>query len=394
MKTRLLTTPIAVFLALTSWANGMKINGIYYLLDNSTKTACVTNTGNKYNGDLETLNPISTAYKGSITIPNSVSHYGTTYSVTSIGEKAFRGCKGLTSITIPNSVTSIGERAFSHCTSLTSINIPSSVTSIGEGAFGGCTGLTSIEVETGNTKYDSRDNCNAIIETVSNTLVVGCKATSIPSSVTIIGEDAFENCTSLTNINIPNSVTSIGEGAFWGCKGLSSITIPSSVTSIESGAFVDCTSLTSINIPNSVTSIGNWAFDGCTGLTSVSIPESVTSIGYQAFAGCTGLTSITIPNSVTSIGDIAFQSCTSLTSITIPNSVSSIGGLAFYGCTGLTDVTVQYADPIECSCNSDAFNNSSHATATLHVPAGCKTAYENCAPWSNFSSIIDDAKAK
>ena len=164
----------------------------------------------------------------SITIPNSVK---------SIGEYAFYWCTSLTSITIPNSVTSIGERAFYWCTSLTSITIPNSVTSIGKLAFSECDSLISIIVEKGNTTYDSRENCNAIIETAKNTLIAGCKNTFIPNSVTSIGERAFLGCKGLTSIIIPNGVTSIGEYAFYGCDALKSIRIPKSVTYIGEDAF-------------------------------------------------------------------------------------------------------------------------------------------------------------
>ena len=184
-------------------------------------------------------------------------------SVTNIGESAFYYCSGLTSITIPNSVTNIRYWTFQGCSGLTSITIPNSVTSIGEDAFKGCSGLTSIIVEKGNTNYDSRDNCNAIIETKSNTLINGCKNTIIPNSVTGIGNNAFYNCSGLTSITIPNSVTSIGSYTFENCSGLTSITIPNSVTSIGWSAFSGCSSLTSITIPNSVTSIGNSAFEDC-----------------------------------------------------------------------------------------------------------------------------------
>ena len=337
----------------------------------------------------------------SITIPNSVTSIGVcTFeyctgltsitipnSVTSIGGAAFRGCTGLTSITIPNSVTDIGgfafdgtpwynnqpdgvvfinnvlyrykgempdntsitvengtisiaSCAFAGCKGLTSIIIPNSVTSIGTAVFQGCTNLTSIVVESDNPNYDSRNNCNAIIETKSNALVASCRTTIIPNSVTSIGDYAFYGCTGLTSITIPNGVTSIGYYAFYGCTGLTSITIPNGVTSIGYSAFDGCTGLTSITIPNGVTSIEDDTFWGCTGLTSITIPNGVTSIGYYAFKGCTSLTSITIPNSVTSIGYSAFDGCTSLTSITIPNSVTSIGGAAFRGCTGLTSITI------------------------------------------------------
>ena len=281
----------------------------------------------------------------SITIPNSV---------TSIGKSAFHGCSGLTSITIPNSVTSIGKSAFHGCSGLTSITIPESVTSIGNGAFWGCSGLTSIVVEEGNSTYDSRDNCNAIIETTNNTLIRGYQNTTIPNSVTSIGDRAFSGCSGLTSITIPNSVTSIGEGAFSGCSGLTSITIPNSVTSIGKEAFLGCSGLTSITIPNSVTSIGEEAFSGCSGLTSIVVKEGNST--YDSRDNCNaiiettnntlirGCQNTTIPNSVTSIGSYAFFHCHSLRFITIPKSVTSIGDNAFCSCFNLMSITVLSED--------------------------------------------------
>ena len=299
----------------------------------------------------------------------------------------FLGCSGLTSVVIPNSVSKISVSAFSGCSALTSVSIPNSVTSISSSAFQNCHDLTSIKVESGNPQYDSRDNCNAIIETSSYTLIFGCKNTVIPNSVTSIGDDAFRYCSGLTSITIPNSVTSIGDGAFSGCSGLTSITIPNSVTSIgenafsgtgwyknqpdglvyagkvaykykgtmpdntsitikdgtlgiTGSAFSDCIGLISITIPNSVTSIGNWAFSRCSGLVSVTIPNSVISIGMSVFFGCSGLISLTISNSVTSVGARAFGGCSGLTSVTIPNSVTSIDNYTFSDCSGLTSITI------------------------------------------------------
>ena len=164
----------------------------------------------------------------SITIPNSV---------TSIGSSAFFSCSGLTSVTIPNSVTSIGNYAFATCSGLTSVTIPNSVTSISDGAFNSCSGLTSISVESGNTVYDSRGNCNAIVKTSKNELVVGCKNTVIPNSVTSIGSYALA-CSGLTSVTIPNSVTSIGIEAFYSCSGLTSvICLAENVPTTASNAF-------------------------------------------------------------------------------------------------------------------------------------------------------------
>ena len=237
------------------------INGIYYNLDSGSGTAEVTSVPSGVSN-----------YSGSISIPENVIYGGKTYTVTSIGEYAFCN-SGLRSITIPNSVTSIGNDAFYNCSSLTSIKIPNSVTSIGRIAFGDCgdlrsitipnsvtsigvglffrcTNLTSIVVDAGNRHYDSRNNCNAIIETASNTLIVGCK-----------------------NTVIPNSVTSIGEGAFMGSY-FSSITIPNSVTSIEANAFFYSPWLRYIKMMSSTPpTTGGGVFDYCSGLTTVYVPQ-------------------------------------------------------------------------------------------------------------------------
>ncbi|MBR7029289.1 MAG: leucine-rich repeat domain-containing protein [Bacteroidaceae bacterium] len=158
-------------------------------------------------------------------------------------------------------------------------------------------------------------------------------------SVTVIGSEAFKNCTSLTSITIPESVTTIKHGAFSGCSGLTSITLPESITTIEYETFSGCSSLTSITIPVSVTTIRSEAFAGCSGLTSITLPESITTIEYETFSGCSSLTSITLPVSVTTIGQRAFAGCSGLTSITIPDSIVVIKNAAFYNCSGLTSIT-------------------------------------------------------
>ena len=392
---RALLLSLAVLLSLPMLAVEIEIDGIRYDLNADAKQATVVSKSDKY--------------YGSIVIPESVEHEGVTHSVTSIGSSAFygcsgltavnirngvtsigswafAGCSGLTSVTIPNSVTSIGSCAFSGCYGLTSVTIPNSVTSIEYSAFDSCSGLTSIFVEDGNPVYDSRNNCNAIIKTATNTLLCGCKTTIIPNSVTRIEAAAFLGCSGLTSVTIPNSVTSICGKAFEGCSGLTSVTIPNSVTSIEDYTFAVCSGLTSVTIPNSVTSIGNGAFESCSGLTSVIIPNSVRSIGWSTFMYCRGLTSVTIPNNVESIGGYAFYACSGLTSVTIGRSVRSIGEVSFSFCYNLLDVYC-YAEKVH-STDSYVFYSSPIADATLHVPAASVENYKASGPWSGFGKIV------
>ena len=152
--------------------------------------------------------------------------------------------------------TSISDDTFYNYAALTSVTIPNSVSGIGNYVFSGCDELTSIKVDLNNTVYDSRDNCNAIIETSTNTLIAGCNNSFIPNSVIIIGEGAFMRCTHLTYIEIPESVTSIDNTAFFGCTGLTSFIIPNNVTSIDDNVFDGCSGLTNVTIGSGVTSIG------------------------------------------------------------------------------------------------------------------------------------------
>ena len=333
---------------------------------------------------------------------NQVNTYTIGNAVTSIGKYAFSGCSGLTSITIPESVTSIGVNAFQNCSNITSATIGSKVSSIGAGIFAGCPNLETLSVAPDNVTYDSRESCNAIIESSSNTLIVGCKNTIISNGVTSIGGYAFSGCSGLTSVTIPEGVATIGIYAFEKCTNLTSVTINSNailsksyslssslkhifgnqvntytignaVTSIGGYAFNGCSGLTSVTIPNSVTNIRENAFRDCSGLTSVTIGSKVRSIGGRAFAICPNLETISvdpdnatydsrencnaiiesssntliagckstiIPESVTSIGNYAFYYCSGLPSVTIPNSVTNIGENAFGWCSGLTSVTI------------------------------------------------------
>ena len=317
----------------------------------------------------------------SITMPNSVTDIGKeafSYSgltsiiipesVTSIGEWAFAFCSRLTSITISEGVTNIGNNAFYHCSSLTSIIIPKSVTSIGDAVFFYCSSLTSIMVETENNVYDSRENCNAIIETTSNSLIIGCQNTVIPNSVTSIGACAFVGCSNLTSITIPESVTGIGIEAFADCSSLTSITVE-----IENNVYDSRENCNAI-----IETTSNSLIIGC---QNTVIPNSVTSIGKEAFSLCRSLTSIIIPESVTSIGEWAFAFCSRLTSIIIPKSVISIENYAFMYCDGLTSMIVEATVP------PAAEDLRLSAELPIYVPMESVEAYKSVEYWKNLNII-------
>lgn len=196
---------------------------------------------------------------GDLVIPSAVTYNDTTYTVTSIGERAFEMCAHLTGVTIPNSVTFIGHSAFSYCTSLTDIIIPESVTAMGGSVFRRCSSLTSV---------------------------------TLPNSLTSLSTWLFYECANLTDVTLPESVSTIGTAAFSGCHSLASVTIPESVDTIGEQSFFGCESLLSVVIPNSVTYIGNNAFNFCRNLMSLTIGNSVTHIGEYSFYNCSRLARI------------------------------------------------------------------------------------------------------
>ena len=316
---------------------------------------CVTSIGNSAF--------VSHFSLSSVTIPSGV---------TFIGSMAFNGC-ALTSFTLPSSLTFIGKNAFYLCSlnvssGLTNIHIPSGVTYIGEYAFRDCEGsdkcsLTSITVDSSNTVYDSRNNCNAIIETSTNKLIKGCKNTIIPDSIRSIDNRAFEHCRCLSAVTLPDGLTSIGNGAFVNCTSLSSIRIPDSVTSIGASGFFGCESLTNCTLGSGITSIPNQLFTGCHSLSAFTIPNSVTSIGYDAFWNCNRyLTSITIPSGVTLIDDEAFMWCDNLRSVT---------------CLATTPPTL----------GTNVFKGA-NSNLRIYVPASSLETYKAASGWSDHASII------
>lgn len=211
-------------------------------------------------------------------------------SVVKIGDRAFSTCR-MESIAIPGNIVSIGSDAFAFST-LSSIYIPQSVRKIHTDAFSFCSQLTSIVVDENNEFYDSRNNCNAIIETATNTLIRGCSSTIIPEGITKIGKYAFNSISELTSIVIPEGVTEIGPNAFYDCDNLSSVTFPKSITKIGTNAFKFCSKLTSITLPKSVTEIGIDAFEYCRELTTVTLPKRFKGRENEIFGNCDNLEKI------------------------------------------------------------------------------------------------------
>ena len=304
IKTTLLL--LALLLPATATAHDFEVDGIYYNINGNEAT--VTYKGTSFDH-------YSNEYSGDVTIPATVTYNGTTYNVTSIGDAAFYECSGLISINIPNSVTAIGQWTFDYCS-----------------------GLRRIQVENGNPTYDSRDNCNAIIETSTNMLFAGCM-----------------------NTVIPNSVTSIGVQAFCGCSGLTSITIPNSVTHLEALVFQDCINLTSITFPNSV-------IDMITGIE-----------GHSTFYYCSNLTTIFLT------GDGNYWNTWSLPEVATFYIDKGITGVT-YLCDKSNDVFSFAVTPPTCEGNP-----FSDYSGTLHVPAASLAAYFTAPYWCNFANIVGDA---
>lgn len=275
-----------------------------------------------------------------------------------------------TFLTLRNDTRSIGHGAFSYRSGLIGITIPASVVFVGTNCIAGCVNLTTIQVESGNSVYDSRNNCNAIIETATNQLIAGCLNTTIPTSVTSIGDYAFCDCHNLTSINLHNNITSIGQWAFLGCD------------------------LTQLKIPASVTSIGEYAFGGCDHIATITV-DSRNPV-YDSRDNCnaiietasntlvSGCTNSFIPTSVTAIGTAAFYMQHQLSHLIIPASITSVGYVAFLYIPNLKTVISEATTP---PSSMSSFYYETYEQGKLYVPRASINAYSNDEWWSRFVDI-------
>ena len=374
--------------------------------DPQVKNICVANWDTNHDGELSYDEAAAVTELGTVFGETSITSFDELQYFTGLSyilDEAFFSCEQLTSVIIPSGVGTIYNNAFTGCSSLTSIIIPSSVHNIHDNPFMSCPALANIVVEAGNTVYDSRDNCNAIIVTATNTLKTGCINTVIPNNIEAIGIGAFWGCTGLTSIAIPNSVTIIGGGAFRFCSSLELFVFPNSVTYIGNVVFEDCTSLTSLTVPaatppsletntfygistgipvyvpcgslaayqaaagwsnftNIQCDLGNIVFvdpavkaicvdnwdangDGelsyaeAAAVTSL-IPEGETNSAFYQNTSITSFNELQYFTGLEVINNEAFYNCRNLTQVTFPNSVISIMRRAFSGCHNLTSVTI------------------------------------------------------
>lgn len=341
--------------------------------------------------------------------------------LTKIGSSTFYYCTSLEFVSFPKTIKTIEASVFYGCSNLKSLVIPASVTSFSSGLnYKYCRKLASIVVEEGNQVYDSRDNCNAVIQKSSNTLMLGCMNTIIPNTVKEIGAYAFDNCYGLLKIEVPESVTKIANNAFSACIGLTEVNLPISLECIGSSAFEGCRNLSSLYIPSNVKDVGVLCFTRCynlqkievdpnnvtydsrdncnaiiktatneliAGCSNTTIPNTISIIGEQAFGTCVNLLSINIPMSTTKIRNNAFRRCSGLTSVKLASSVKSIEHHAFADCVGLTEFIVCWDTPV--TINGDVFSSVDIGSVVLYVPVGTKALYEAAEVWKDFGTIAE-----
>lgn len=290
-----------------------------------------------------------------------------------IGISAFEGAL-ITEIRLPEGVVEIADNAFKNCVNVDSISLPASLEILGKDVFY-ATSPTSITVADGGRVYRSEGNC--LIEIKSQTILLGCNLSVIPSSAKIIAPDAFRNCAQLEQIDL-TSIIKIGDGAFNGCTQLANIIWGNNLVSLGNNAFNNCNAITSLVLPASLSVIGNGAFNSCSSLNSVVISSGIEVIGSSAFEGCDMLATLVISEGVKEIQSYAFADCDILVSVIIPEGVETIGSSAFAGCDKLEMLVINQGTKV---IGSKAFSDCD-SLITVSLPADLTRieaqAFANC----------------
>ena len=340
---------LAVLLPFLASAHDFEVDGIYYnITSEEKKTVEVTALSDK-----KIVDGGYKFYKDVVFIPEKVNYVGKEYTVTAVGESAFACNDELLSVVMPNSIVSIGKFAFSACLKLKSLTIPRNVNEIGDFAFTLMPSLEHLVVDESNNTFDSREGCNAIIRTRTNTLCVGCKKTVIPDGVEVIARNAFTACSAEPGdlepfeINIPESVEIIDAYAFNGCGSLVAVKFSEGLKRIDRWAFLG-TSIESIEIPASVTVI-NEAFWGCSSLKEIKVKKG--NRDYDSRKGCNaiiesatgcllqGCENTTVPDGVKVISSSAFYR-SKIKKIKLPSSLETIERGAFAECKELKKLVI------------------------------------------------------
>ncbi|MDE6485097.1 MAG: Ig-like domain-containing protein [Duncaniella sp.] len=353
----------------------------------------------------------TTLSSGAIVIPATVEYSGVTYSVKSIGSKAFNSSTNktkFTSLSIAEGITEIMSEAFSGCTAIASeLNLPSTLTTLGDKAFYGCTSLSGDLILPQNLSSIGAYafyNCSALTGTfdwhdnltIGDNCFYGCTGLTgeivVPETVTTIPSSAFYKCTGFTKLVMHNGITSIGSSAFYNCSGLTGeLVLPANVTTINSYCFYGCSGLTgTLVIPENVTTIDRQAFYQCTGFTGLELPEGLRTIGYQAFQFCTGMYGdLTLPSTLECVGSGAFCRCSFTGALILPESTTFDTGV-FNLCTGFTSLTLPKN---MTSIPNTIFSGCSGLTGTLEIPATVTEIGNNAFAGTGYTGtlVIPDA---